>query len=733
MKESDSIDRGPVTLSLRRLGRLTHKELSESLRDRRTIFTLVLMPLILYPILTIAFQQLMLSKQADKVGPVYRIGFVSNEEKVSMMTWWKHGQNHLIVRHAPSGGTGQQPPLPAYLDPLPDLIPIDVEDIDEAVRIGRVDVGVRLRPKGGFRLDTTTPPFLTGSFHCDLIYREGSQKGLDAVRFLELLTADANSQLLSQRLRWVPPAARRQLREGVRAHAVTVPDDTAKRSALTPVLIPLILILMTMTGAVYPAIDLTAGERERGTLALLVASPVPRMNLLLAKYVAVFTVAMLTALVNLGAMTLTLEVTGVGAALFHNDLNFLVLVQVLALLLLFSAFFSAVALALTSFARSFKEAQAYLVPLMLLCLVPGMMALLPGLDLRGPLAVAPLINIVLLARDIFDGSARPAIAVVVVTTTLLYALAAVALAARIFGTEAVLTSEASGWSDLFRRPRDSRRVAEPAGALLCLAVMFPAYFLVTTGLARLPRLDLIDRLELTALVSVVLMAGFPLAAAWLGRVRLSSGLRFHAPGPMSCAAAVLLGVSLWPFAHELGLLLARFQVTTMTPELQEKASAMIAQWREYSPLLSVAVLALIPAFVEELFFRGYLFAALLGDGRQPGRAIFGSAALFALFHLLVGGSLLVERLPPSFVLGGVLGWLCYRSGSIVPGMVLHALHNSVLVLLAYYQPRLSEGGWPLGTEDHLPAWLLAAAAGGALLGLALVGGLKEKRPAEAIA
>ena len=64
-------------------------------------------------------------------------------------------------------------------------------------------------------------------------------------------------------------------------------------------LIPLILVLMTVTGAVYPAIDLTAGERERGTLETLIAAPVPRLGLLLAKYVAVLAVALLTAVVNL--------------------------------------------------------------------------------------------------------------------------------------------------------------------------------------------------------------------------------------------------------------------------------------------------------------------------------------------------------------------------------------------------------------------------------------------------
>src|SRR6185295_4990689 len=143
-------------------------------------------------------------------------------------------------------------------------------------------------------------------------------------------------------------------------------------------LIPLILVLMTVTGAVYPAIDLTAGERERGTLETLIAAPVPRLGLLLAKYVAVLTVAILTALVNLTAMTITAHSTGLAASLFGGGMTFDVVIKVLLLLVLFAAFFSAILLAITSYARSFKEAQAYIIPLMLLCLVPGVLCLVPS-------------------------------------------------------------------------------------------------------------------------------------------------------------------------------------------------------------------------------------------------------------------------------------------------------------------------------------------------------------------
>src|SRR6202521_2841924 len=100
-------------------------------------------------------------------------------------------------------------------------------------------------------------------------------------------------------------------------------------------------------------------------------------------------------------MMLTLVFTGMSQVLFPaGELSPLLVVQIFGLLFLFATFFSAVLLSLTSFARSFKEAQAYLIPLMLASLGPGLIGMMPGLELEGPLAAAPLVNIVLLARDL---------------------------------------------------------------------------------------------------------------------------------------------------------------------------------------------------------------------------------------------------------------------------------------------------------------------------------------------
>src|SRR5205085_860258 len=225
----------------------------------------------------------------------------------------------------------------------------------------------------GIRVDE--PPRSTGSrfdkyYMCTILYLDDSPRSHEAKEYVERCLAAENNRALRERL---------SLERVDKSRPVQLvsprpePVEKTGRGETIPlsVLVPLILILMTITGAVYPAIDLTAGERERGTLEILVAAPIPRLGLLFAKYISVVTVSVLTAVVNLVTMTVTLLVSGMGPFVFGEaGLRPVGVVQVFFLLLLFAAFFSAVLLAVTSFARSFKEAQAYLIPLMLVSLTP---------------------------------------------------------------------------------------------------------------------------------------------------------------------------------------------------------------------------------------------------------------------------------------------------------------------------------------------------------------------------
>jgi sodium transport system permease protein len=716
-----------MSMSPPRLGRffrLTRKELVEILRDRRTVLTLVLMPVLLYPLLSVAFQQFLLSGAVGSQTPKYRFGVVSKEEAKSIFGYLVAGEK-MLEHSGAFKGKGENS-LPDTVE-KPEWDGNPYADLEDAVSRGLVDLGVRTNPPGPFKVNFDDKL----DVDLELIYREDSATGVDALHYVERLCREANAGFLSERLKAIGISQRPA---PVSPSPIALPNPEGRSSRIFAVLVPLILILMTITGAVYPAIDLTAGERERGTLEVLIAAPVSRRALLGAKYIAVVTVAVLTALVNLGAMTLTLWVSGLGKAFIdEKSLSLWLVPEVFGLLLLLAAFFSGVLLVLTSFARSFKEAQAYLIPLMLASLMPGMIGFIPGLRLDGPLAVAPLINIVLLARDLLEGVAKPLAAAVVVVTTALYAVAAVAIAGRIFGAEAVLYSQEGGWGELFRRPRRPQLSATASGALLCLALMFPLSFvlnkLIVDLITRSGGGPVIDVLIAQALATITLFGLFPAVAAWLNRVRPGVGFRLTPPGVAAVLAAIVLGVCLWPIAYELGLALRLMGISSLSKEQLDKVSGLLSEYRTVPAPLVICVLGVLPAVFEELFFRGYLFNALL-NATRPGMAIIASALLFGVFHLITGGGIAIERLPISAALGVVLGWLCWKSGSVLPGMILHAIHNSLLVSLGLYEQQLKDWGWSPGADEHLPVIVLVVAFVGSFLGIAAIGFVR--RPSEPI-
>jgi ABC-2 type transport system permease protein/sodium transport system permease protein len=436
-----------------RVLRLIRKELSEILRDRRTLLTLLLMPILLYPLMGMVFVFFFQTQLHSIIRPSYRLGFASATEADQLGGYFLLGERALL-RQGVFRDTSDPPRMkadevPPHLENLPVLEYEILESPEEGVLSGKVDVGLRLR-KGTFRPfgDKGKLQMQNLAAEWELFYSGDSVNGRDAVRHLQRLCAAANTQFLGDRLnhnlivQTMPPVSTVPVK-------LSVPEG--KRNPLLGALVPLVLILMTITGAVYPAIDLTAGERERGTLEILMAAPIPRLSVLLAKYVAVVTVAMFTALVNLGSMTVTLLALQVAKEIFADTATMLlVLVQMFGLLLLFASFFSAIVLALTSVARSFKEAQAYLIPLILAALMPGLVSLLPGLRLEGAFLYIPLMNIVLLARDLLEGNANLQAALVVIGMTIVYALLAIALAARIFGAEAIAGSNKGRWKDILR-------------------------------------------------------------------------------------------------------------------------------------------------------------------------------------------------------------------------------------------------------------------------------------------
>jgi ABC-2 type transport system permease protein/sodium transport system permease protein len=674
------------------------------------MITLVVMPLIVYPLLALVFQRFLLSSLTADVAEEHVIGLELNLASRQLLPLIERGQQVVERQRGASDTKDSTAAEPPHIRP----VEIEPGEAEALVADGTLSIAILVHHGKATRISddskTSRPPL-----ECELIYRRGSPSSEAAQRYVEQCLHAVNDEFADHQLREL----------GV---ALEIPTRSKSRSVEMPVgasfslaaLLPLILVLMTVTGAVYPAIDLTAGERERGTLETLIAAPIPRLGLLMAKYVAVLTVAVLTAIVNLIGMTMTARSTGLDAALLGAEgLSLAVVLKVLALLVLFAAFFSAILLALTSYARSFKEAQAYIIPLMLVCLMPAIVCLLPGLELGGLLAVTPLANIVLLARDLLEGGVRPTMAAAAVISTGFYVCGAIALAARIFGTDAILYGSSAGWSSLARRGGPPRSAVDMTAALGTLAILFPCFFVLSNMVARYVGPTIDAKLALSAVVTTLLFAGVPLLVVSLANVDLWQSLRLVRPRFATIAAAVVLGLCLWPTAFEIFQWQAKVGIETIAIDQLAGVKQLVEDSPSISPWLLVVTLGIVPGICEELFFRGFLLTALR-TVLTPAKSIVTSAALFGLFHVVTANVFAEWRFLPSTFLGLVLGWVCVRAGSVVPGMVLHALHNSFLLLVAHNRDQLTE--WGIGTEleTHLPMSWIAASVVGVLVGVVLL-------------
>jgi sodium transport system permease protein len=222
-------------------------------------------------------------------------------------------------------------------------------------------------------------------------------------------------------------------------------------------IIPYIFIVLCFTGAMYPAIDLTAGEKERGTMETILCSPVSRTDLVLGKFLMVLTASLATVVISLISMGLTFLVggwllansAGAGAAMaaakgvtVHAGVLPTIdpagTVMVLAMVLPVGILFSAVLMAVSLYAKSTKEAQSYITPLIMVVVMPAMVGMLPGVELNARLALVPILNLALVSKELVSGVFHWNYLALIFGSTCLYAAVALAACVRMFNREEVL-------------------------------------------------------------------------------------------------------------------------------------------------------------------------------------------------------------------------------------------------------------------------------------------------------
>lgn len=260
--------------------------------------------------------------------------------------------------------------------------------------------------------------------------------------------------------------------EGMNVQAILEPisyekQDTASSEqslgSIMGSILPFMLVVSLLIGTMYPAIDTAAGERERGTLETILTLPVTNRQLILSKFITVAAIGVVSALLNIlsmGAiavymyklMDLQTEVAVLDLAKFVPA----ILVCVLAVFA-FSLFISAITMCVTSFAKSYKEANNYITPLMLVVMFVGYVGFIPNLELTQTMAMVPVANICLLIKNIMVFKIDYGAIAVVLLSNVAYAIAAILFLSKIYDSEAILFSDGKAGLQLFERRKISKR------------------------------------------------------------------------------------------------------------------------------------------------------------------------------------------------------------------------------------------------------------------------------------
>ena len=355
------------------------KEIKELLRDRKTLFFMVALPILVFPLL-IGVVMFFAGKAVDKaenkvldyavVGAQYAPALVEDLAASDLF-------NQVMIDEGEDIAAFVKSEQADFMLVIPDNFS------EDALQSGQIELSLYLNDAGlnmvRRRLDKIVD-----------VYAERSQQ--KAFASLEL---DESQQ--------------QALIEPIVIKKVDVADKRENWGEKIGGMIPYFIFMLCLQGAMIPATDLGAGEKERGTLETLLISPIERHKLVLGKFLTIALAGATSALITVSSMAVWGLVISQGMAIkmvseFMSAINAIDFVLMFLMLVPVVAIFSAVLLSLSIYARSFKEAQGYMTPLVFAVIVPVMLAMLPGVELKGGWAWVPLTNVALAIKELIKGT-----------------------------------------------------------------------------------------------------------------------------------------------------------------------------------------------------------------------------------------------------------------------------------------------------------------------------------------
>ncbi len=392
------------------------KELKDSLRDRRALISMIIIPSVVMPAL------------------MFGLGMAS------MKAFKKLGAEHATVMLI---GGDHSPALRKVLEASTKLR-LKTATGDYAAQIAAKQTHAAVEIPAGFdealgRGEKT---------QVKIYHHQGDVRSAAATGEIDRLLREYREKVVQNTLATykVPPIA---IRPFDLARENVAPAEKVGGSLIGGV-VPYVLILLCFVGAMYPAMDLTAGEKERGTLETILCSPLARVDLVLGKFLMVLTASLTTVACSLTSFGLSALFgggylwgkMGGGKSAQAQELTLAIssagVLGVFAMVLPLAVLFAAILFTVSLFAKTYKEAQTYTSPMVILVLLPAMGALLPGIELNAKLALVPILNVALVSKEMVSGNFPWAFIALIFLSTTAYAAAALALAVRMFNREDVI-------------------------------------------------------------------------------------------------------------------------------------------------------------------------------------------------------------------------------------------------------------------------------------------------------
>jgi len=598
---------------------------------------MIVLPILLYPLLMIGLTRVTSSRVAALSSRTHEIAIEGAGEDLARFL-------HGYKGETPDDG---EAPTRAWFE----LIRTDAT---EAIESGYAAAGVRVDNDFEDDLEAKRTATLT------IVYDNTEERSVAAAGAISKALDAYRDSLLEKRLA-DPSHLKPFIRERQELSGVGAVSVFASK------VLGLLVVLMTLTACFYPAVDLAAGEKERGTLETLLVSPVDRSQLVLGKYLAVVTVAIGAAVLNLAAMALTFSQLALALPGANGSQGMQIgagqIGAMLLLLVPLCALFGAGALALSAFARSYKEGLHYLTPLAALVTPLAVVASLPAIDLDVGLALVPVTGTVLLFRDLLLGHADLGLGAISFASTALFAALLLSLCVRFFQREEVLFRPV-GIGGLRSLRDEARRRGHPTAG--------EAFLLFTVALSLLwfviPLFATSMIGSTIALQLLVILAPVVVYAAVMGYRRREVFPLARASGRTWTATALFVLAGFAIAAR------AAAWLVNVDPEEAQALEKMFQPFLELPFVAQLALIALLPAICEETFFRGFVLRGLRTEF-SPWLAAAIGGLMFGAMHLSLA------KMPGTTLLGLLFGIVVIRSGSILPVMVGHFVHNALALLV----------------------------------------------------